>query len=126
MCTPEHAGRIFPRSSEVDILPSLVAATGLSPPVPPAAYSDGVPLAGADPDRFLLMSGMGFPFTNRQVCVVSPTRKYWLEKERTGKKRFLPTRTTDFLDDCEAPPVPGELERAIDWLERTYRVFFTP
>jgi membrane-anchored protein YejM (alkaline phosphatase superfamily) len=125
MCTPEHAGRTFPRSSEVDILPSLVAATGLSPPVPPAAYSDGVPLAGADPDRFLLMSGMGFPFTNRQVCVVSPTRKYWLEKERTGGKRFLPTRTTD-LDDRDAPPVPGELERAIEWLERTYRVFFTP
>ena len=71
------------------------------------------------------MSGMGFPFTNRQVCVVSPTRKYWLEKERTGNKRFVPGRTTDF-DDRDAPPVPGERERGIEWLERTYRTFFAP
>ncbi len=125
LCTPAHAARTFARSSEVDIIPTLVAATGLEPAVPPAAYSDGAPLDSADPDRFLLVSGMGFPFTNRQLCLISPTRKYWLEKERTGDKRFVMTRTTD-LDDREAAPVAGELPRGLEWLERTYRTFFTP
>jgi hypothetical protein len=125
MCTPAHAARTFARSSEVDIMPTLVAATGLDPAVPPAAYSDGAPLGSAPADRFLLVSAMGFPFTNRQLCLISPTRKYWLEKERTGDKRFVMTHTTD-LDDHDAAPVAGELPRGLDWLERTYRTFFTP
>ncbi len=126
LCTPEHEARTIERSSHVDIMPTLLDYARLSPPLPAAAYSDGTSLLGApDPERFLLISGMGFPFTNRQVCLLSRTHKYWLVKERTGAKRFVMTRTTD-LDDRDVPPIGDELTRGLDQLERTYRTFFTP
>ena len=126
LCTPEHDARRFERSSEVDLMPTLVGYARPSPPLPPAAWTNGVSLLDApDPDRFLLVSGMGFPFTNRQICLISRTRKYWLEKERTGEKRFVLQRSTD-LDDRDAPPDAAELARGIAELERTYRTFFTP
>lgn len=126
VCTPERDARRFARSSEVDLMPTLLDYARPSPPLPAAAYSNGAPLLGAaDADRFLLVSGMGFPFTNRQVCLISATRKYWLEKERTGAKRFVLQRSTD-LDDRDAPPIADELARGIAELERTYRTFFSP
>jgi hypothetical protein len=126
LCTPDRAARSFPRSSEVDLMPTLLDYARLSPPLPPSAYSDGASLVAApDPERFLLVSGMGFPFTNRQVCLISRTRKYWLVKERTGAKRFVLQRATD-VDDRDAPPLPDELARGIDELERSYRRFYSP
>jgi len=92
-----------PLSSHVDIWPTLFDYLGLAPAVDPRLYSHGRSLSAPPADRFIVVTGYGFPYATRTLCVVDEAQKYWLEKEYGPDTLFSVSKSATVADD----PLPG-------------------
>ncbi|MCA9520322.1 MAG: sulfatase-like hydrolase/transferase [Myxococcales bacterium] len=99
MLLPGQARRRVFLSGHPDIWPTLFDALGLADRLPPSRYSNGRSLLRPLPaDRYVVVSGTGFPYSNRRVCLITPRHKLWLVKSSLKLDRFSIMRQSD-LDD---------------------------
>jgi arylsulfatase A-like enzyme len=110
--------REVPLSAHADLMPTIVEALRLDPPVAPAIWSTGESLLSAPAGRRILVHASGYPYGDRGarvVCAVDGERKLRLRREPGRVPRFTLVSATD-LDDEPAPA--GDLTALEDELAR--------
>jgi hypothetical protein len=108
----------------VDIMPTFLDYAGLMPDIAASDYSSGVSLLRAqDPGRLVLVSAIDFPEKNRQLALVSRTSKFLVWKEPSGSRAFRVVSASD-AEDVSAEPSEAEVDKALAFLNQTYRRFF--
>jgi membrane-anchored protein YejM (alkaline phosphatase superfamily) len=101
-CLPDGQGRDVSLSSHVDLMPTLLDYTGLTPPRTEEAFTNGSSLLRSSPrGRYVTIGGADFPFVTRQFCLITDHRKYWISKKVSAADDYVLSRTTD-LDDHPA------------------------
>ncbi|HBL15255.1 MAG: hypothetical protein A2X36_01310 [Elusimicrobia bacterium GWA2_69_24] len=107
LCLPGIRSQTVPLSSHADVFPTIFDWAGLRAPA--TAYSDGTSLLGkARADGRIAAAGGGYPATGRDLCLITPERKYWLKLQPSKFDLFDLQRLTDLQDR----PVPeSEAER---------------
>jgi membrane-anchored protein YejM (alkaline phosphatase superfamily) len=103
LCLPGLPPRVLPVSGHADLLPTVIDHLGPAPAVATQRYSDGATLLGG-PLPYHVITGAGFPLTERRVCLVTETAKLWLVADAQWLGHFTLERATN-LDD--GPPPAG-------------------
>jgi hypothetical protein len=124
LCTSDKISLSLPLTSHVDIMPTFLDYAGLMPDIAASDYSSGVSLLRAqDPGRLVLVSAIDFPEKNRQLALVSRTSKFLVWKEPSGSRAFRVVSASD-AEDVSAEPSEAEVDKALAFLNQTYRRFF--
>lgn len=86
-------------SSHVDLLPTILDHAGLEPAVAAAGYTNGRSLlTSCTDDRYVVVTGAGFPYENEYLCLIGRGYKYWM-KQCSGRLDDLVRVQTTRLDD---------------------------
>jgi membrane-anchored protein YejM (alkaline phosphatase superfamily) len=121
---PGSPRRSVELSSHADILPTVLSTAGLHPQLRPEYYSNGRDLTTTSPDQ-VLMCGAGFPYHNRNLCLVTRQRKYWLRKNGSGLGDFDVILTTDLDDNVASTPPDDRRDTRIRCLTQELRRFLS-
>jgi membrane-anchored protein YejM (alkaline phosphatase superfamily) len=126
LCASDVRPWSLPLTSHVDLIPTFLDYAGLDPPVPAGDYSQGVSLLRPeDPGRWVADFAIEFPEKNRDLVLVSQTTKFLVTKQFWGNRDFQIVGSSD-AEDNRAERSPDEAERALAYLNSTYRSFFLP
>lgn len=108
MYLPGIAGTTVPLSGHADLLPTLLDYLGPDRPLKTEQFSSGRSLLRAvDPRRTVVVSGTGFPFTNRNVAVQCDGRKFWLYR-RVNEQQGYRCRRVTTLEDQPLPRIDAQ------------------
>jgi membrane-anchored protein YejM (alkaline phosphatase superfamily) len=109
---PGETRRELTLTSHADVMPTLVDALQLEPPVPPATWSTGRSLLRPDADPRILVHASGYPYgdrSSRVVCVIDGHKKYRVRREYGRVPRYTLVSVTDMDDQ---PLAAGAEEQA--------------
>lgn len=120
--------RVVDFSSHVDIWPTLIDHLLGESRFRPGDYLDGVSLLRPQArDRYLVIAGNAYPYSNRRVTLVTRRHKFWLYKPTTSLTVYKPYKFTDIEDrPVQGAEVEAEYRRVLArYVHDVYR-FFRP